>query len=208
MVAARVVGKATPPASTTMCPSSSRVEPSSLRRLKAYCPSRSVRSQPLHSTLNSCCGNDAEAAVMKSRLIRRSTRTTAGLSQFLLGENFTVIPRCGQTQRIGTRRIGTRRIRVRYRMFAPRPHLSREEVGSRDGSPRGPGWPVAGGRRLSTQAPPAALPPEEAILFDQIGERLPLPMIEPTDEGQGQQPKDRHVDHERELIPRTRQESP
>jgi len=65
-------------------------------------------------------------------------------------ENFTVIPRCGQTQRIGTRRIGTRRIRVRYRMFAPRPHLSREEVGSRDGSPRGPGWPVAGGRRLST----------------------------------------------------------
>src|SRR5256885_17012297 len=144
------VEKATPPASTTMCPSSSRVEPSSLRRLKAYCPSRSVRSQPLHSTLNSCCGNDAEAAVMKSRLIRRSTRTTTGLSQFLLGENFTVIPRCGQTQRIGTRRIGTRRIRVRYRMFAPRPHLSREEVGSRDGSPRGPGWPVAGGRRLST----------------------------------------------------------
>ena len=58
------------------------------------------------------------------------------------------------------------------------------------------------------QAPPAALPPEEAILFDQIGERLPLPMIEPTDEGQEQQPKDRHVDHERELIPRTRQESP
>ena len=103
-----------------MCPSSSRVEPSSLRRLKAYCPSRSVRSQPLHSTLNSCCGNDAEAVVMKSRLICRSTRTTAGLSQFLLGENFTVIPRCGQTHRIGTRRIGTRRIRVRYRMFALR----------------------------------------------------------------------------------------
>src|SRR5207302_38930 len=62
---------------------------------------------------------------------RRSGLFSAGLSQFLLGENFTVIPRCGQTQRIGTRRIGTRRIRVRYRMFAPRPHLSREEVGSR-----------------------------------------------------------------------------
>ena len=51
-----------------------------------------------------------------------------------------------------------------------------------------------------SQAPPADLPPEEAILFDQIGERLPLPMIEPTDEGQEQQPKDGHVDHERELI--------
>src|SRR5262249_21186258 len=76
------------------------------------------RSQPLHSTLKSCCGNGAEAAVMKSRLIWRSTRTTVGLSQSLLGWNFTVIPRCGQTHRTGASRISKRRIRVRYRIFA------------------------------------------------------------------------------------------
>ena len=58
------------------------------------------------------------------------------------------------------------------------------------------------------QAPPTDLPPEEAILFDQIGERLPLPAIEPTDDGEEQQPKNRHVDHERELISRTRQRCP
>jgi len=51
-----------------------------------------------------------------------------------------------------------------------------------------------------SQAPPTDLPPEEAILFDQIGERLPLAVIEPSDDGQQQQPKDRHVDHERALI--------
>jgi hypothetical protein len=53
------------------------------------------------------------------------------------------------------------------------------------------------------QAPPADLPPEEAILFDQIGERLPLPAIKPTDDGQEKQPEDGHVDHERELISQT-----
>jgi hypothetical protein len=58
------------------------------------------------------------------------------------------------------------------------------------------------------QAPAADLLPEDAILFDQIGERLPLPAIEPTGDGEEQQPKDRHVDHERELISQTRQESP
>ena len=46
--------------------------------------------------------------------------------------------------------------------------------------------------------------PQEAILFDQIGERLPLPAIEPTGDGQKQQAKDRHVDHERELISQDR----
>jgi len=51
------------------------------------------------------------------------------------------------------------------------------------------------------------LSPEHAILFDQIGERLPLSMIEPPDDGQEQQPKDRYVDHERELMSRPRQEA-
>jgi len=54
------------------------------------------------------------------------------------------------------------------------------------------------------QAPAADLVPEHAILFDQIGERLPLPAIEPTGEGEEQQPKDRHVDHEWELISQDR----
>jgi hypothetical protein len=34
------------------------------------------------------------------------------------------------------------------------------------------------------QAPVTDLPPEEAILLDQIGERFPLPAIEPTGNGQ------------------------
>src|SRR5437899_8654318 len=37
------------------------------------------------------------------------------------------------------------------------------------------------------QTPPTDLPSEEAILFDQIGERLPLPAIEPTGAGKEQQ---------------------
>ena len=72
-----------------------------------------------------------------------------------------------------------------------------QRLASQPVSPHGEPAPVVIGE---TQAPPTQLPPQEAILFDQIGERLPLPMIEPTDEGQEQQPKDGHVDHERELI--------
>ena len=53
------------------------------------------------------------------------------------------------------------------------------------------------------QAPPADLPLEKAIFFDQIRERLPLATIKPPDDGQEQQPKDGHVDHERELISQT-----
>jgi hypothetical protein len=52
------------------------------------------------------------------------------------------------------------------------------------------------------EAPLTDLPPQDAILFDQIGERFPLSVIEPTGNGQEQQPKDRHVDHEPELISR------
>jgi hypothetical protein len=44
------------------------------------------------------------------------------------------------------------------------------------------------------------LPPEEAILFDQIGERLSFPAIQPTGDAEEQDPKHRHVDHKRELI--------
>ena len=58
-------------------------------------------------TISSALADDSksytEVAVMKARLIGRSTRTTVGMSQYLLGENFTVLPRCGQTHRIGTR---------------------------------------------------------------------------------------------------------
>jgi hypothetical protein len=40
--------------------------------------------------------------------------------------------------------------------------------------------------------------------FNQIRERLPFPAIEPTGDGQEQQPQHRDVDHERELISRPR----
>ena len=50
------------------------------------------------------------------------------------------------------------------------------------------------------QAPSTELPPEEAILFDQIGERLSFPAIQPTGDAEEQDPKHRHVDHKRELI--------
>jgi hypothetical protein len=52
---------------------------------------------------------------------------------------------------------------------------------------------------------PTDLPPKNAILFDQIGERLPLPAIEPTGDSQEQQSKHRQVDHEREVISRSHQ---
>jgi hypothetical protein len=52
------------------------------------------------------------------------------------------------------------------------------------------------------QTPLTDLPPKDAILFDQIRERFPLPAIEPTGDGQEQEPKHRQVDHERQLISR------
>src|SRR5262249_49085131 len=55
------------------------------------------------------------------------------------------------------------------------------------------------------QPPPTGLSPEEAVLLDQIGERIPLLVIQPAGDGEKQQPKGRHVDHERELISRTPQ---
>ena len=53
------------------------------------------------------------------------------------------------------------------------------------------------------QTSPTDLPPEEAILFDQVGECLPLPAIEPAGDGDEQQPKNGDVDHERQVISRT-----
>jgi hypothetical protein len=52
------------------------------------------------------------------------------------------------------------------------------------------------------------LPPQDPILFDQICERFPLSVIEPTGNGQEQQPKDRHVDHEPGLISRMHKQKP
>ena len=50
------------------------------------------------------------------------------------------------------------------------------------------------------QPPSTELAPEEAILFDQIGERLAFPAIQPTGDAEEQGPKHGQVDHERELI--------
>jgi hypothetical protein len=58
------------------------------------------------------------------------------------------------------------------------------------------------------QAPSTELPPEEAILFDQIGERLPFPAIQRTGDTQEQEPKRGHVDHRRELISDTHRKCP
>ena len=55
------------------------------------------------------------------------------------------------------------------------------------------------------QTPPTQLPPQEAILFDQIGERLPFSAIEPSGDGDEQQLETRDVDHEREVISRPAQ---
>jgi hypothetical protein len=49
------------------------------------------------------------------------------------------------------------------------------------------------------QAPPTDLPPQNAVLFNKIGERLTLPAIQPAADGEEQQLDDRNVDHEREL---------
>ena len=63
-------------------------------------------------------------------------------------------------------------------------------------SPYGQSPPVV----RQPQAPPTNLPPQEAILFNKIGERLMLAAIQPAGDGKKQQLEDRHVDHERELM--------
>ena len=50
------------------------------------------------------------------------------------------------------------------------------------------------------QAPHTDLSPKKAILFNQIGQRLSLPAIEPADDSEEQQAEDRKLDHEREPI--------
>jgi hypothetical protein len=46
----------------------------------------------------------------------------------------------------------------------------------------------------------AELSPKDTVLFNQIGERLPLSAIQPADDTEEQKAEDRDVDHERELI--------
>ncbi len=58
------------------------------------------------------------------------------------------------------------------------------------------------------QATAADLPAQEAILFNELGHCLPFPAIEPASDSEEQQLKNRDVDHERELISRTRQRCP
>src|SRR5262245_59431507 len=68
--------------------------------------------------------------------------------------------------------------------------------------PSGESSPVGIGQ---AQASPTELPPQKAILCDQISQRLSLLAIEPASDGEKQQPNDRHVDHERQLISRSKQ---
>jgi len=57
------------------------------------------------------------------------------------------------------------------------------------------------------QSPHTELSPEKAILFKEIGQRVPLPPIEPADDSEQQQVDNRDVDHERELISRSGKDS-
>ena len=50
------------------------------------------------------------------------------------------------------------------------------------------------------QTPPTQLPAQEAVFFDQVGDRLPFAALEPTREDQQQHLDGRGGDHERELI--------
>ena len=63
--------------------------------------------------------------------------------------------------------------------------------------PHGEPPPVVIGQ---TQTPPTQLPAQEAVLFDQVGERLPLAALQPAGQDQQQHLEGRGVDHERELI--------
>jgi hypothetical protein len=48
-------------------------------------------------------------------------------------------------------------------------------------------------------------PPEKAILLDEVRNCRPLPAIEPAGDREQQQVQNRNVDHERQLISRTRE---
>jgi hypothetical protein len=54
--------------------------------------------------------------------------------------------------------------------------------------------------RRKCPSPIGMIRSRDSSLIDQIGDRLALPAIEPADDGEEKQPKDRHVDHERESI--------
>jgi hypothetical protein len=49
------------------------------------------------------------------------------------------------------------------------------------------------------QAPPPELPAQEAVLFDQVGDRLPFSAFEPAGEDQQQHLEGRGIEHERGL---------
>jgi hypothetical protein len=51
-----------------------------------------------------------------------------------------------------------------------------------------------------TQPPATELPAQEAVLFDQVRQRLPRPALQPAGQHQQQHLEGRWVDHERELI--------
>ena len=53
-------------------------------------------------------------------------------------------------------------------------------------------------------APPTELVPEDAILFDQVGQGLLVPMIQPADQGGEKNPRGRHVNHRGSLPHRPR----
>ena len=117
---------------------------------------------------------------------------------------------CRISARTTTTTASLRRIRPFARHQLPVPSQQRVRRDYRDeATQRFPSQPVCPyGEPPSVvigepQASLTDLPPEHAVLFDQIGERFPFLAIEPTGNGQEQQPKDRHVDHEREVISRT-----
>jgi hypothetical protein len=58
------------------------------------------------------------------------------------------------------------------------------------------------------QSSPTDLPPEKAILFDQVGDHLAFPAIEPAGNGEEQQPKDADVDHGPDVISHGREKYP
>ena len=45
------------------------------------------------------------------------------------------------------------------------------------------------------KAPPTQLPPQDSILFDQVGQGLLLPMIQPADQGGEKKPRGHDVNH-------------
>ena len=70
-------------------------------------------------------------------------------------------------------------------------HVTAQPVGQRrKSSPVGIG---------EMHASPTQLPSKQAILFDEIGEHLPFPAIQPGHNGEEQQLECRDVDHGREL---------